>query len=163
MCESKDTQALRKPTADEGSRAARRRNSSGFTLIEIMAVVIIMGLLMGMVGVSVFAQVDKARATTAKGKIAQLESALEFYRMDNSKYPPTLDGLITKPDGARNFPRGGYLRKKEALLDPWERKFEYVNPGTKNPYSVDVSSAGPDGVSGNDDDIKNWSNASAGE
>lgn len=134
----------------------RRRRSGGFTLIEIMAVVIIMGLLMGMVGVTVFAQVDKAKVTTTKGKMAQLESALEFYRMDNSKYPATLQGLIKKPDGARSYPRGGYLRKKEALLDPWDREFEYTNPGSKNQYSVDLSSPGPDGILGNEDDINNW-------
>lgn len=135
----------------------------GFTLIEIMAVVLIMGLLMGLVGVTVFSRVESARATTAMVKISQLESALEFYRMDNFKYPPTLDALINKPPGAKNFPKGGYLRRKDALLDPWDAKFIYLNPGAKNQYSVDISSAGPDGVSGNEDDIKNWDGNIAGE
>jgi general secretion pathway protein G len=161
MCESHQMEPANSSHSCERPSRSQRTNS-GFTLIEIMAVVIIMGLLMGMVGVGVFAQVDKAKATTAKGKIAQLESALEFYRMDNSKYPPSLDGLMNKTDGARNFPKGGYLRKKEALLDPWEQMFQYTNPGAKNPYSVDLSSAGPDGVLGNEDDINNWS-STAGE
>ena len=135
---------------------SHRRKHRGFTLIEIMAVVIIMGLLMGAVGVSVLGQLEKARRTTAKAKITQLESALEFYHMDNSKYPPTLEGLVTKPPGARNYPRGGYLKKKSALFDPWNAKYIYLNPGSKNQYGIDLSSAGPDGVSGNDDDVNNW-------
>jgi general secretion pathway protein G len=142
-------------------RDARRER--GFTLIEIMAVVIIMGLLMGAVGVSVLNQLDTARRTTAKAKITQLESALEFYHMDNAKYPPTLDALITKPPGARNYPRGGYLKKRDALLDPWNLKFIYLNPGSKNQYSIDLSSAGPDGVTGNDDDVTNWDSQAASE
>ncbi len=141
---------------EKQERVGTRRKRRGFTLIEIMAVVLIMGLLMGLVGVSVFSQVDKARATTAKAKISQIESALEFYRMDNYKYPPTLDGLVSKPADAKNFPKGGYLQKSDALMDPWEQKFIYVNPGAKNPHSVDISSAGPDGVAGNEDDINNW-------
>ncbi len=161
MCNSTQEFPRREECKTESAAAQHRK--AGFTLIEIMAVVLIMGLLMGLVGVSVFSQVDKARATTTKAKISQLESALEFYRMDNSKYPTSLDGLIAKPDGAKNYPRGGYLKKKDALLDPWDKRFEYTNPGTKNPYSVDLSSAGSDGILGNDDDINNWTDASAGE
>ncbi|MBW2272645.1 MAG: type II secretion system major pseudopilin GspG [Deltaproteobacteria bacterium] len=143
------------PIADQEPR--RRRRSAGFTLIEIMAVVLIMGLLMGLVGVNVFRQVDVARATAAGAKIAQIESALEFYRMDNSKYPEDLDALIRKPANAKNYPPGGYLKKSEALRDPWENSFVYANPGTNNPHAVDISSSGPDEVAGNEDDIKNWS------
>ena len=135
----------------------------GFTLIEIMAVVIIMGMLMGLVGVGVLNQLEKAKRTTAKAKITQLESALEFYYMDNSKYPPTLNGLISKPPGARDYPRRGYLKKKDALLDPWNVQYVYVNPGSKNQYSFDISSAGPDRVSGNEDDIVNWEAEISGE
>ncbi len=132
------------------------RRKRGFTLIEIMAVVLIMGMLMGLVGVAVFGRVQDAASTTAAVKISQLESALEFYRMDNFKYPPTLDGLMSKPPEAKNFPKGGYLRKADALMDPWDAKFNYVNPGAKNPHSVDISSSGPDGVPGNEDDVNNW-------
>jgi general secretion pathway protein G len=138
-------------------RSPRRSRAAGFTLIEIMAVVLIMGMLMGLVGVSVFSQVDKARRTTAKAKISQVESALEFYRMDNSKYPPTLEALVTAPPDAKNYPRGGYLKKREALFDPWDKPFSYANPGSKNQYGVDISSDGPYGVSGNEDDVNNWS------
>jgi general secretion pathway protein G len=147
-----------RPDLPRRSRA-RSSRAAGFTLIEIMAVVLIMGMLMGLVGVSVFAQVDKARRTTAKAKISQIESAIEFYRMDNSKYPPTLDGLVTAPPDAKNYPRGGYLKKSEALLDPWDKPFNYTNPGSKNQYGVDISSDGPDGQGGNEDDVRNWSEA----
>jgi general secretion pathway protein G len=143
------------PPLDDEPR--RRRRSVGFTLIEIMAVVLIMGLLMGLVGVNVFRQVDVARATAAGAKIAQIESALEFYRMDNSKYPESLDALIRKPADAKNYPPGGYMKKAEALVDPWENPFVYANPGVNNPHAVDISSSGPDEVAGNADDISNWS------
>lgn len=149
-------------TPDEARRARRR---GGFTLIEIMAVVLIMGMLMGLVGLAVFQQVDKARITTAKAKITQLESALEFYRMDNARYPTTeqgLEALIRKPSAApepRNYPRGGYLKKRDALMDPWDMPFQYESPGQKNPESFDVWSWGPDQQAGGDDsdaDIGNW-------
>jgi general secretion pathway protein G len=140
----------------EQTPTKRRHRKNGFTLIEIMAVVLIMGLLMGLVGVQVFAQVDKARVSAAGAKMKQIESALEFYRMDNFKYPPSLEGLVNKPTDAKNFPKGGYLKQVDVLKDPWENQYVYVNPGTKNQHSVDISSAGPDGVAGNEDDIKNW-------
>lgn len=139
------------------------RTQRGFTLIEIMAVVLIMGMLMGLVGVTVFSRVESARETTARVKISQLESALEFYRMDNFRYPPSLDALINKPPGAKNFPKGGYLRKKDALIDPWDAQFNYLNPGAKNQNSVDISSSGPDGIAGNEDDVHNWDENIAGE
>ncbi len=138
-----------------------RRNAAGFTLIEIMAVVVIMGMLMGLVGVGVFAQVEKARRTTAKAQISQIESALEFYRMDNSKYPTSLEGLVKQDANAKTFPRGGYLKKASALNDPWDQPFQYQNPGTKNPNGVDISTPGPDGVAGNEDDVKNWTESGA--
>jgi len=151
---------------DEARRArdaVRPRRRAGFTLIEIMAVVIIMGLLMGLVGVSVFSQVDKARVVTARAKIAQLENALEFYRMDNSRYPTTeqgLDVLVNEPADARNYPPGGYLQKKEALLDPWEERFQYQSPGEHNQRTFDIWSLGADRSPGGtdlDSDIGNWS------
>ena len=140
----------------------QERRRGGFTLIEIMAVVVIMGMLMGIVGVGVFARVNQARRTSAKAQISQIESALEFYRMDNSKYPPTLDALVKAPADARHYPRGGYLKKSSALNDPWETPFNYVNPGARNQYGVDLSSSGPDGIPGNEDDVNNWEDAGAG-
>ena len=123
-------------------RPALRSPEAGFTLIEIMAVVLIMGMLMTLVGVAVFQQVDKARVTTARAKIAQLESALEFYRMDNARYPTTdqgLQSLIRKPDSQpspRNYPAGGYLKRREALQDPWGPRLSIRKPGATQPTLV---------------------------
>jgi len=137
----------------------------GFTLIEIMAVVLIMGLLVGIVGYNILGQVDKARQQTARATISQLESALELYRMDNARYPTTeqgLDALVSKPSGSpepRNYPPEGYLKKRGALLDPWGNPFEYESPGQRNPHGFDLWSNGADGQAGGagtDADVGNW-------
>ena len=134
----------------------------GFTLIEIMAVVLIMGLLMGLVGISVFTQVDKARVVTTKAKISQLENALEFYRMDNSRYPTSeqgLEALVAEPQGARNYPPGGYLQKRDALKDSWDELFQYRSPGEHNQRTFDLWSLGADRQAGGEDldsDVGNW-------
>ncbi len=135
---------------------------SGFTLIEIMAVVIIMGLLMGIVGVTVFSQVDRSKISVARIQIKQIENALEFYRMDNSRYPTTEQGLkalIEAPADVRNYPRGGYLRSRDGLLDPWENPFQYQSPGQHNEHTYDVWSEGADGAPGGTElnaEIGNW-------
>ena len=150
----------------------RRHGDPGFTLIEIMAVVIIMGLLMGLVGVTVFSQVDRARVTTARAKIAQLESALEFYRLDNSRYPTTdqgLDALINKPGNPpepRNYPKAGYMKSANGLEDPWGQRFQYESPGQHNTHSFDIWSLGADASPGggeSDADIGNWSDDGEGD
>ena len=153
---------MKKQSNESGER---RTGTEGFTLIEIMAVVLIMGMLMGLVGVAVFSQVEKARAVTAKAKISQLESALEFYRLDNSRYPTTdqgLDSLLRAPTGGptvRNYPQGGYLQKSDTLVDPWGQQFQFESPGQHNPQSFDIWSLGADqaaGGTGTDADIGNW-------
>ena len=140
-----------------------RRRQAAFTLIEIMAVVIIMGLLMGVVGVTVFSRVDDARIATTKMQIKQVENALEFYRMDNSRYPSNEEGLqalIQAPANARNYPAGGYLKDKDGLLDPWDSTFQYQSPGQHNPHTFDIWSLGADGAvggTGQNAEIGNWS------
>ncbi len=138
---------------------------AGFTLIEIMAVVLIMGMLMGLVGVSVFQQVEKARVTTARAKIAQIENALEFYRLDSSRYPTSEQGLgalLRAPGsgpGPRNYPPGGYLKKADTLDDPWGEPFQYQSPGQHNAHSFDLWSLGADSATGGegpDAEIGNW-------
>jgi general secretion pathway protein G len=144
-----------------------RRRQGAFTLIEIMAVVLIMGLLMAVVGVNIKSQIDKARLQTARAQLIQLESALEFYRMDNGRYPNTEQGLralVKKPSGdpqPRNYPPGGYLKKSDAINDPWGEPFRYENPGSHNEHSFDIWSFGADfqaGGEGGDGDIGNWEN-----
>ena len=153
------------------SRRRDPRRGAGFTLIEIMAVVVIIGLLSTIVGAVVFSQVDKARVTTAQSQIKSLESALEFYRMDNARYPTTeqgLQALVQRPNIEpipKNYRPEGYLAKGRVPLDPWGNPYEYRSPGEHNPYSFDLWSWGADGSpggEGNDADIGNWSDSFEG-
>ncbi len=142
--------------------------NAGFTLIEIMAVVLIIGLLSTIVGVSIFAQVDKGRITAASVQIANLESVLELYRMDNAHYPTTeqgLDALVNEPSDAKNFPPGGYLQKRRIPEDPWGNPYEYEQPGQNNSHSFDLwshGSGGNPGGEGVDADIGHWSEREEG-
>jgi general secretion pathway protein G len=146
-------------------RAGAERGRAGFTLIEIMAVVLIIGLLSTLVGVVVFSQVDRARVATARAQIKQLESALDMYRMDNGRYPTTeqgLEALVSMPNIApepRNYRPEGYLQGGRVPLDPWSEPYQYESPGTNNAYSIDIWSLGADNSPGGDGveaDIGNW-------
>jgi len=143
----------------------RTTPAAGFTLIEIMAVVLIIGLLGGIVGTVVFAQIDKARVTTCKIQLKSFEQALDAYRMDNARYPSTeqgLEALVRKPSGdpvPKRWQPEGYLPGGRVPLDPWDSEYQYVSPGTHNPYSFDVWCLGADGTAGgdnNDADVGNW-------
>jgi general secretion pathway protein G len=148
--------------ADQRSESPDAQNCrrAGFTLIEIMAVVVIMGMLMATLAVGISGQIDKARVSTTRVKITRLEQALAFYQMDNARFPTGdqgLDALVHKPSAPpvpRAYTPGGYL-KSEALTDPWGQSFQYRIPGSNNPHSFDIWSLGPDGVEGGDD-IANW-------
>src|SRR5262249_49486003 len=103
-------------------RMERTTRRDGFTLIEIMAVVLIIGLLTTLVGIAIIPQIDKGRVTTARTQIKNLEAALETFRMDNAHFPSTeqgLQALIEAPPDVRNFQTGGYLREKRIPVDPW--------------------------------------------
>jgi len=147
-----------------GDRPVKNRQQ-GFTLIEIMAVVLIIGLLGGIVGAVVFSQVDKARVTTAKVQVKAFEQALDAYRMDNGKYPTTAQGLqslVQKPTGEpvpKRWQPEGYLPGGRVPNDPWDNAYQYQSPGTHNPYSFDLWSLGADGQPGGtgvDADRGNW-------
>jgi len=146
------------------------RRRRGFTLIEIMAVVIIMGLLMGIVGTAVFSQIDKARVNTTKAQITQLEAALTFYQMDNGRFPTTEQGLralVEMPTSApepRHYNPSGYLKKKEVPLDGWGNPYQYEMPGKNNTDGFDLWSLGADGQPGGtgvDADLGNWAEPDA--
>jgi len=148
-----------------------RKRVDGFTLIEIMAVVLIIGLLSTIVGVQIFAQVDKGRVTATVAQISNLEAVLELYRMDMANFPTSEEGLqalVTGPaDGSstRNFPPAGYISKGRVPVDPWGNPYQYERPGRNNPHTFDLWSFGADGKPGGegvDRDIGNWADEEAG-
>jgi general secretion pathway protein G len=144
-----------------GLRAPRGR--AGFTLIEIMVVVIILGLLAVLVAPRVIGKLAVAKDKTARAQIQLLGTALDNYRLDNGAYPSTqqgLEALWSKPATApepRNW-SGPYLQKK-VPKDPWGNPYVYRSPGESNPEGYDLVSMGADGSSGGEGenaDIKSW-------
>ncbi|NCW77066.1 MAG: type II secretion system protein GspG [Oxalobacteraceae bacterium] len=140
----------------------RKSCSCGFTLIEIMVVVVIMGVLAALLVPRLMGRTDDARIIAAKQDIATLMQALKLYRLDNQRYPTNeqgLQALISKPSGGPmppNWKAGGYLDRLNK--DPWGNPYEYRSPGSHG--EVDLYSYGADGKpggTGNDADIGSWS------
>jgi len=129
----------------------------GFTLIEIMVVVVILGILAAAVVPKIMSRPEQARIEKAKHDITSLESALNIYKLDNYQYPSTdqgLEALVQKPSGSpqpRNYKKGGYIKKLNK--DPWGQEYLYLSPGTHS--DIDIFSLGPDGQQ-SEDDIGNW-------
>ena len=139
----------------------KTNKQSGFTLIEIMVVVVILGILAALVVPQVMNRPDQAKVTVAKGDIKAIAAALDMYKLDNFNYPSTqqgLNALVEKPSGSpqpRNWNRDGYL--KRVPKDPWGNDYQYLSPGTQGPF--DLYSLGADGKQGGNDlnaDIGNW-------
>ena len=137
------------------------RKQGGFTLIEIMVVVVILGILTALVVPQVMNRPDQAKVTVAKGDIKAIGAALDMYKLDNYTYPSTqqgLDALVEKPSGnpqPKNWNRDGYL--KRVPKDPWGNEYQYLSPGTQGQY--DLYSYGADGKQGGSElnaDIGNW-------
>ena len=130
-----------------------RKQQSGFTLIEVMVVVAILGILATIVMTNVVGKDEQARVTAAKTGLAQISNALEMYKLDNHKYPTTdegLEALVQKAASAKTFPQGGYI-KGGLPKDPWGNPFQYIVPGSNGrPY--DVYSWGSDGAEGGEGD-----------
>jgi general secretion pathway protein G len=129
-----------------------RRRQRGFTLVEVMVVVMIIGLVAALVGPAVFGRFQKAQRQTAYTQIKSIGEALDLYRLSMRRYPSTAEGLqaLTEPKGneepfMESIPR-----------DPWDNEYVYIFPGQQNPRSFDLISYGPDGVQGGGDDVNNW-------
>ena len=146
-------------------REARRRNSTtaargqrGFTLIEIMVVVVIIGLLAALVAPSLIGNIDRAAVNRARADLRSIETALNLYRLDNFSYPSTdqgLEALVSNPGEAAAPNWKAYLRSLPS--DPWNQPYQYVYPGQQSEF--DLFTYGADGVQGGENinaDIGNW-------
>lgn len=135
-----------------------RANSKGFTLLELLVVVVIIGLLAGFVAPRYFSQVGRSEVQVARAQIDAFEKALDQYRLDTRHYPPSdlgLKALIEKPANEPQW-NGPYLRKT-VPLDPWGRPYVYRMPGTKSDYELlSYGRDGRPGGSGEDADIANY-------
>jgi general secretion pathway protein G len=135
---------------------------SGFTLIEIMVVVVIISVLIGLVAPNILGRVDEARVTAARADIATFEQALEMYKLDNHHYPSTeqgLQALVEKPSGSpqpKTWNPSGYLKKSKLPVDPWGNEYQYLSPGATSPFEIySLGADGRDGGEGYDSDIGN--------
>lgn len=130
----------------------------GFTLLEIMVVIVILGILASLVVPNLMGNKEKADRQKAVSDIVALESALDMYKLDNNQYPTTEQGmaaLVKKPTAApvpRQYPDEGYIRRLPA--DPWGVQYQLLNPGRH--MKLDIFSRGPDGEAETEDDIGNW-------
>lgn len=140
------------------TRPSRRTSSSGFTLLELLVVMVIIGLLAGFVAPRYFAQVGKSQVKVARAQLDALDKALDQFRLDVGRYPTTEEGLqalVAAPNGERGW-AGPYL-KKGVPPDPWGRPYVYQEPGSHGDF--DLLSYGKDGRpggAGEDADLTNW-------
>ena len=129
---------------------------AGFTLLEVLVVIAIIGLLVGLVAPAALRQLGGARVSVAKQSIERLGSVLDMYKLDVGSYPATSDGLqalIEKPGGVNNW-NGPYVKSETAALDPWNHPYVYRSPSQRSGHDYDICSRGPNGDS-NDSAICN--------
>ncbi len=141
----------------------RNLDNRGFTLIELMVVIVILGILAGLIVPRIMSRPEEARQAKARIQIESLETALKLYKLDNGSYPSTEQGLqaLVEAPTVGNLPRkwreGGYLEKGKVPKDPWGNDYVYLSPGTSGDY--DIISYGSDGEQGGEKknkDINSW-------
>jgi general secretion pathway protein G len=139
------------------------RGNRGFSLIELMVVVIILGILAMYIGPKLMGRTEQAKVVQTRVQIEGLETALKLYKLDNGTYPTTeqgLQALVERPETEnvlQNWRKEGYLEKGKVPSDPWGNEFIYLSPGIHGDY--DITSYGADGVPGGEDenkDINSW-------
>jgi len=142
----------------------RVRDARGFTLIELMVVVVILGILAGLIIPKIMGKPEEAKRLKARMQVEQLEQALKLYYLDNGEYPTTeqgLNSLVEKPATEpvpKRWKEGGYLEKKKIPADPWDNPFVYISPGVHD-KDFDLVSYGADreeGGEGKYADIESW-------
>jgi general secretion pathway protein G len=138
------------PYLPNSLRARPRGAERGFTLLELLVVLAILGLLIGFVGPAVIRQLGSAKSKIAKQEIVRLSGVLDLYRLDIGSYPTTEQGLkalVEQPAGLANW-NGPYIKGDKVPVDPWDRPFVYRRPSTRQGHDFDLCTLGADGQSG---------------
>lgn len=144
--------------ARNGRRLRRRAQRLGFTLMELLLVLMILVVLASMAITTFTGTQEEALKNAAKGQVGIFKSAVNLYKFHTKEYPQALDNLTQKPSDSRlaNNWHGPYLDTTSVPQDPWDRDYHFAAPGKHNTESFDVWSTGPDGQDGSADDIGNW-------
>jgi len=145
------------------STMRKRRNERGFTLIELMVVIVILGILAGLIVPRIMGRPEEARQAKARIQIESIETALKLYKLDNGSYPTTeqgLQSLVEAPEVgelAESWREGGYLDKGRIPKDPWGNEYIYLSPGTQGDFDlISYGADGEPGGEGKNKDITNW-------
>jgi general secretion pathway protein G len=141
-----------------GGRPARA-GERGFTLVELLVVLVILGLLVGLATPMVMNRLSGAKTDTAQIEVERLSGALDLYRLELGDYPSAEDGLralVEQPPGAERW-NGPYVTKADAIIDPWDRPYRYRYPGEHSQFDLySLGRDGQDGGDGEDQDVANW-------
>ncbi len=137
-------------------RACRASKQAGFTLVELLVVLGILGLLVGLAAPRVIGYLGSSNTKTARIQLGNIEASLDLYRLDQGRYPESLEALVSAPANADRW-NGPYLKKSGGIVDPWGRQYGYKFPGDHGDY--DLYSLGADGSEGGEDenqDVRSW-------